>query len=161
MQVAGEVKRAGGRHASLEATYNRRPFILAEIYAVALTHLREQCRQHDFGFHQGKCAADAAARAGADGQVGEAFGRRGAGEADAIRLTGEAKAAAYRVGVESLGAQAVTTLQLMQIIGSSNVRIVPDGAVSGANGNAGLIEALMGTMLRKDTNGANGGSTNG
>lgn len=83
---------------------------------------------------------------------------RGLGEADAIRATGQAKAEAYRVGVESLGAQAFTTLQLMQIIGSSNVRIVPDVSVQGQNGNAGLIEALMGTMLYKGANGSNGGT---
>lgn len=83
---------------------------------------------------------------------------RGLGEADAIRATGQAKAEAYRVGVESLGSQAFTTLQLMQIIGASNVRIVPDVSVQGQNGNAGLIEALMGTMLYKGTNGTNGGT---
>ena len=89
---------------------------------------------------------------------GEALRSRGLGEADAIRATGQAKAEAYRVGVESLGAQAFTTLQLMQIIGASNVRIVPDVSVQGQNGNAGLIEALMGTMLYKGTNGSSGGT---
>jgi uncharacterized membrane protein YqiK len=83
----------------------------------------------------------------------EAIRSRGLGEADAIRATGQAKSEAYRVGVESLGAQAFTTLQLMQIIGASNVRIVPDVSVQGQNSNAGLIEALIGTMLHKETNG--------
>lgn len=85
---------------------------------------------------------------------GEALRSRGLGEADAIRATGQAKSEAYRVGVESLGAQAYTTLQLMQIIGASNVRIVPDVSVQGQNSNAGLIEALIGTMLHKETDGA-------
>ncbi len=88
----------------------------------------------------------------------EALRSRGLGEADAIRATGQAKAEAYRVGVESLGAQAFTALQLMQIIGTSNVRVVPDVSVNGANANAGLIEALMGTMLYKGTNGNSGGT---
>ena len=50
---------------------------------------------------------------------------------------GQAKAEAYRAGVESLGAQGYTTMQLMQIVGDRNVRIVPDVAVSGASANVG------------------------
>jgi hypothetical protein len=53
------------------------------------------------------------------------------------------------LGVESLGAQGYTVMRLMQIIGDRNVRIVP---VSGANGN-GLVDGLLGTMLRDQTNG--------
>jgi uncharacterized MnhB-related membrane protein len=37
----------------------------------------------------------------------------------------------------------------MQVVGDRNVRIVPDVAVTGANGGAGLVEGLLGTMLRK------------
>ena len=70
------------------------------------------------------------------------------GEAEAIRVTGTAKAEAYRAGVESLGAQAYTTMQLMQIVGERNVRIVPDVAVSGQNGNPGLVDGLLGVMLK-------------
>ena len=75
------------------------------------------------------------------------------GEAEAIRATGQAKAEAYRAGVESLGAQGYTVMQLMQIVGERNVRIVPDVAVSGANGSTGLVDGLLGIMLRDQTNG--------
>ena len=75
------------------------------------------------------------------------------GEAEAIRATGTAKAEAYRVGVDALGAQGYTVMQLMQIVGERNVRIVPDVAVSGANGNTGMIDGLLGMMLRTQTNG--------
>ncbi len=75
------------------------------------------------------------------------------GEAEAIRATGKAKAEAYRAGVESLGTQGYTVMQLMQIVGERNVRIVPDVAVSGQNGSPGLVDGLLGIMLRSQTNG--------
>ena len=70
------------------------------------------------------------------------------GEAEAIRATGQAKAEAYRAGVESLGAQGYTVMQLMQIVGERNVRIVPDVAVSGTGGSTGLVDGLLGWMVR-------------
>ena len=72
---------------------------------------------------------------------------RAIGEAEAIRATGQAKAETYRSGVEALGAQGDTVMQLMQIVGERNVRIVPDLAVSGANGSTGLVDGLLGIML--------------
>jgi uncharacterized membrane protein YqiK len=69
------------------------------------------------------------------------------GEAEAIRVTGEAKADAYQAGVNSLGAQAYTALQLMQVIGDRKVRVVPDVAVSGNSGGSGLLDGLMGMLL--------------
>ena len=75
------------------------------------------------------------------------------GEAEAIRATGRAKAEAYRAGVESVGVQGYTLMQLMQIVGDRNVRIVPDVAVTGANGSTGLVDGLLGVMLRNQTGG--------
>lgn len=85
---------------------------------------------------------------------------RANGESASIRLTGEAKAAAYQAGVNALGPQSYTALQLMQVIGDRQVRVVPDVAVSGSNGT-GLIDAMMGMMLWNQpsisqTNGSNG-----
>jgi len=54
------------------------------------------------------------------------------------------------VGVESLGPQNYALLQLMQIIGERQVRVVPDVAVSGAQGANGLLDALMALMVRRD-----------
>jgi hypothetical protein len=42
-------------------------------------------------------------------------------------------------------------MQLMQIIGERNVRIVPDVAVSGTNGSTGLVDSLLGVMLKQKT----------
>ncbi|HXJ76451.1 MAG TPA: SPFH domain-containing protein, partial [Candidatus Dormibacteraeota bacterium] len=85
------------------------------------------------------------------GGEAEATRLRALGESEAIRATGHAKAEAYRAGVESLGAQGYTVMQLMQIVGERNVRIVPDVAVNGtANGN-GLVEGLLGIMLKEQT----------
>jgi uncharacterized membrane protein YqiK len=83
----------------------------------------------------------------------EATRLRALGESEAIRTTGRAKSEAYRVGVEALGAQGYTLMQLMQIVGERNVRIVPDVAVSGANANSGLVDGMLGIMLREQTNG--------
>jgi uncharacterized membrane protein YqiK len=85
----------------------------------------------------------------AKGQA-EATRLQAGGESDAIRATGQANAEAYGVGVSALGAQAFTTLQLMQVIGERNVRIVPDVSVSGQS-QGGLVEALLGLMLRDQT----------
>ncbi len=72
------------------------------------------------------------------------------GEAESIRLTGNAKADAYQAGVNSLGGQAYTALQLMQVIGDCQVRVVPDVSVSGSNGS-GLLDAMMGMLLWNQT----------
>jgi uncharacterized membrane protein YqiK len=53
--------------------------------------------------------------------------------------------------VESLGAQGYTVMQLMQIVGDRNVRIVPDVAVNGAGAGNGLVEGLLGVMLKEQT----------
>ena len=39
-------------------------------------------------------------------------------------------------------------MQLMQIVGERNVRIVPDVAVSGNGGSTGLVDGLLGLMVR-------------
>ena len=83
----------------------------------------------------------------------EAVRLRAHGEAEAIRSTGTAKAEAYRAGVESLGSQAYTVMQLMQIVGDRNVRIVPDVAGSGATANPGMVDGLLGLMLKSQSNG--------
>ncbi|CAN1208579.1 SPFH domain-containing protein [Tumidithrix helvetica PCC 7403] len=83
------------------------------------------------------------------------------GEAESIRVTGQAKAEVYQAGVNALGAQGFTALQLMQVIGDNGVRVVPDVAVSGNNG-AGLVDGLMGMLLwnqTKENHAENGGQT--
>lgn len=78
----------------------------------------------------------------ANAQVKEATG-----EAEAIRVTGNAKAEAYHAGVVALGTSGYTALQLMQVIGSNQVRVVPDVSVTGNGGGAGLVDGLLGMML--------------
>jgi uncharacterized membrane protein YqiK len=70
------------------------------------------------------------------------------GEAESIRATGTAKATTYRAGVEALGAQSYTAMQLMQIIGDRNVRLIPDVLVGGNNGGTnGLVDGLLSLIL--------------
>ena len=106
------------------------------------------------GAEQGVNIAELQANAQVKQATGEAESvrLRAGGEAQAIRATGQAKAEAYRAGVESLGAQGYTVMQLMQIVGDRNVRIVPDVAVSGASANPGIVDGLLGVMLRSQGN---------
>jgi len=110
-------------------------------------------QQSVVGAEQGVNIAELKANAGVKQATGDAESTRlrALGEAEAIRATGAAKAEAYRVGVESLGAQGYTVMQLMQIVGDRNVRIVPDVAVNGAGAGNGLVEGLLGMMLKEQT----------
>ena len=108
--------------------------------------------QHEVvGAEQGVSIAELRANANVKQATGEAEAIRlhAMGEAEAIRATGDAKAQAYRAGVEALGPQSYTVMQLMQIVGERNVRIVPDVAVSGGQTSGGLVEGLLGMLLRK------------
>lgn len=77
----------------------------------------------------------------------EATRLRATGEAESIEKTGEARAESYRMGVEALGTQGFTALQLMQIIGERNVRIIPEITVGGQDGNGGMVDGLLGMLL--------------
>jgi uncharacterized membrane protein YqiK len=109
-------------------------------------------QQQVVGAEQGVSIAELHANATVKQATGDAESTRlrALGEAEAIRATGTAKAEAYRAGVEALGSQGYTVMQLMQIVGDRNVRIVPDVAVSGASANPGLVDGLLGVMLRKE-----------
>ncbi|HEY1789317.1 MAG TPA: flotillin family protein [Verrucomicrobiae bacterium] len=114
-----------------------------------------EIQQQVVGAEQGVNIAELKANAGVKEATGEAEATRlrALGESEAIRATGRAKAEAYRAGVEALGTQGYTVMQLMQIVGDRNVRIVPDVAVSGQNGSTGLVDGLLGVMLRGQKNG--------
>ena len=112
-------------------------------------------QQQVVGAEQGVNIAELKANASVKQASGDAESTRlrALGESEAIRATGKAKAEAYRAGVESIGAQGYTVMQLMQIVGERNVRIVPDVAVNGAGGNTGLVDGLLGVMLRSQNSG--------
>ncbi|HTD87887.1 MAG TPA: SPFH domain-containing protein [Candidatus Binatia bacterium] len=112
-------------------------------------------QQQVVGAEQGVSIAELQANAHIKQATGEAEATRlrSLGEAQAIRATGQAKAEAYRVGVEALGAQGYTVMQLMQIVGDRKVRIVPDVSITGATANPGMVDGLLGLMLRNQTNG--------
>jgi len=112
-------------------------------------------QQQVVGAEQGVNIAELDANAHIKKATGQAEATRlqAIGEAQAIRATGDAKAQAYRAGVEALGAQGYTLMQLMQIVGERNVRIVPDVNVAGASANPGMLDGMIGLMLRNQTNG--------
>ena len=108
-------------------------------------------QQQVVGAEQGVRIAELQANAQVKQATGEAESvrLRAHGEAEAIQATGQAKALAYRAGVEALGTPGYTVMQLMQIVGDSKVRIVPDVAVNGANGTGGLVDGLLGVLLKQ------------
>ncbi|MFM2295958.1 MAG: hypothetical protein RLZZ350_2371 [Verrucomicrobiota bacterium] len=110
-------------------------------------------QQQVVGAEQGVNIAELKANASVKHATGEAEATRlrALGEAEAIRATGDAKAQAYRAGVESIGTQGYTVMQLMQIIGERNVRIVPDVSVTGQAGGNGIVDGLLGVMLKEQT----------
>ncbi|MDV3000181.1 MAG: hypothetical protein N5P05_001787 [Chroococcopsis gigantea SAG 12.99] len=77
------------------------------------------------------------------------------GEAEAIRATGKAKADSYRAGVEALGSQEYTAMQLMQIIGERQVRLIPDILVGGNSGGNSLVDGLLTMLLWNQSGKAN------
>lgn len=87
----------------------------------------------------------------AEGEA-EAIRLRASGEAEAIRATGEAQADAYSAGVDALGADGYTAVQMMQIVSQGQVRIVPEVSVSGSD-RGGLLDGMLGLMLRDQVDG--------
>jgi uncharacterized membrane protein YqiK len=68
------------------------------------------------------------------------------GKAESIRSIGQAKADAYKAGVDALGEDTYGRLQVMQVVGERQVRIVPNVSVTnaGTTGGNGLVDALLG-----------------
>ena len=90
----------------------------------------------------------------------EAIKLRAVGEAEGIRATGNAKAETYRAGVEALGSQGYTAMQLMQIIGDRKVRLIPDVLVSGSQGGSGgLVDGLLTMLLWNQSGKSNNGTS--
>jgi uncharacterized membrane protein YqiK len=86
-----------------------------------------------------------ATRLRAEGQAA-AVRVNGEAEGSAIRAVGAAKAEAYTQGIQAVGANGYTAMQLASILGENHVKLVPDIAVSGEGGN-GLVTAVLARML--------------
>jgi uncharacterized membrane protein YqiK len=78
--------------------------------------------------------------------------QRGGAEAESVRAVGTAKAEVYGLGKASLGEAGFTAMQLATILGEHHVKLVPDIAVGGGNGQgSGLAEVLVARMLAAAT----------
>jgi uncharacterized membrane protein YqiK len=86
-----------------------------------------------------------ATRTRAEGQA-DAVRVAGEAEASAVRAVGAAKAEAYRLGIEAVGGNGYTAIQLATILGEHNVKLVPEISVSG-DGGGGLVNAMIARML--------------
>ena len=119
------------------------------VKATALANIQQQLVDADQGVRIAELHAQSTIRF-ATGEA-ESTRLRAHGEADAIRATGNAKAEAYRAGVEAIGAQGYTVMQLMQTVGDRGVRIVPDVSVTGNAGSNGLLDSMLGLLVREKT----------
>ncbi len=115
----------------------------------SLADIQREMVKAERGVEIAKLQADATIEA-AKGDA-EATRLQADGDAAAILAKGEAQARAYRAGANALGGASYVSLQLMQLVGSNSVRIVPDVSVSGSGGN-GLVDALLGVMLHEQVN---------
>jgi uncharacterized membrane protein YqiK len=88
----------------------------------------------------------AALRLRADAEAGATRARSEA-EASAVRAVGLAKAEAYHEGVQALGNQSYTALQVASVLAERGTKLVPDVLVSGGSGLSGLGEALVGRLV--------------
>jgi uncharacterized membrane protein YqiK len=87
-------------------------------------------------------AADAACM-GAEAQA-KATRLQGEALADAERARGDAAAQAYLAGVRSLGEASYTAIQLAQILGGANMKLVPDVVLG--DGRSNLSDVLLARM---------------
>ncbi|MBN4000553.1 flotillin family protein [Nostoc sp. LPT] len=115
----------------------------------ALANIQQEMVKSEQSVH----IADLKAQAQIKQATGEAEGTklRSIAEAEGIRATGNAKAETYRAGVEALGPQGYTAMQLMQIIGDRNVRLIPDVLVGSNGSNNGLVDGLLSMILWNQT----------
>ena len=119
------------------------------VKATALANIQQQIVDADQGVRIAELHAQSTIKS-ASGEA-ESTRLRAGGEADAIRATGNAKAEAYRAGVDALGAQSYTVMQLMQTVGERGVRIVPDVSVTGQAGGNGLLDSMLGLLVKEKT----------
>jgi uncharacterized membrane protein YqiK len=117
------------------------------VRATSMADIQQEMVKSEQGVHIAQLQAQAAIQQ-ATGEA-EAVRLHALGEADSIRNRGQAQAEAYRVGVESLGREGFTAVQLMRIIGEQHVRIVSDVSVQNGSGN-GLVDGLLGLMLKDE-----------
>jgi uncharacterized membrane protein YqiK len=127
-----------------EAAQRQRQQLVRE---TAIADIQQQMVGADQGVRIAELHAQSAVKQ-ANGEA-ESTRLRALGEADAIRATGTAKAEAYRAGVQSLGSESYTVMQLMQTVGERGVRIVPDVSVTGTQGSNGLLESMLGLLVRE------------
>ncbi|WP_017653747.1 SPFH domain-containing protein [Fortiea contorta] len=116
----------------------------------ALADIQEEMVQSEQNVQIAELKAQAEIKQ-ANGEA-EAAKLRAIAEAEGIRATGTAKAETYQAGVEALGTQSYTAMQVMQIIGDRNVRLIPDILVGGSNGSTnGLVDGLLSMILWNQT----------
>jgi uncharacterized membrane protein YqiK len=83
--------------------------------------------------------------------LGEAEGAivaiKGRNEAEAIRAIGQAKADAYKLGVEAMGGN-YAMLQIFTALADKGIRMTPDVLVAGGAGGGSASEGMLAMLLR-------------
>lgn len=96
-----------------------------------------------------KAKGDAEAKtttAAADAEVTQVTGNAEAGR---IQAVGEAEAAVLQRKIGSVGAEFYAAMDIFGKLAGSNLRLVPEIAMSGASSTGGPLEALLGMVLKE------------
>jgi uncharacterized membrane protein YqiK len=134
-----------------QALADTQPSIVAAERDVAITKLKAQSAINEADGISQSISLRAKGEA-------EAMKLKGEGEAEAIRKVGEAKAAAYKAGVDAMG-EDYATLQVMNVIGDRNVKLIPDTLIQGGEAGGMLLTGILSDIFKnrtKRTNGAAG-----
>jgi regulator of protease activity HflC (stomatin/prohibitin superfamily) len=98
---------------------------------------------------QQRMLAAAESKVRIEGENAKAAVVRARGEAEAQVITGDGRAQAYKVLVESLGRESVAQLELLKLVVDGKIQITPQVMVTGSGQNASAMDALSGTILRQ------------
>jgi len=115
---------------------------LAEVARANLVRATEEAEQQ-----RNLAAAEYKVRI--EGENAKAQVAKAKGEAEAQVITGEGRAKAYRMLVETLGQNQVAQLELLKLVVDGKVQITPQVLVSGQGSGNGTLDALTGTILRQ------------
>lgn len=131
-----------------QALADTQPSIVAAERDVAITKLKAQSAINEADGVSQSISLKAKGEA-------EAMKLRGAGEAEAILKVGQAKAAAYKAGVDAMGDD-YATLQVMNVIGDRNVKLIPETLIQGDGASGMLLTGILSDIFKNRTKRSNG-----
>lgn len=85
-------------------------------------------------------------RAGAEA---ESIRLKAGAEALHVKQVGDARAEAYKAGVDAVGQEGFTAIQIMTAIGENHVKITPDTLITSGENSGGMLQSFLGVLLKE------------